>query len=213
VLLPGGRVPVAANASDKQDASLTEVDVDPFFLSKYEMTQEQWRRIEGWEWPDRKALMPATGMSWDDCQVALARVDWLRLSTEAQWEYGCRARTTSTWWPGDDPETLRGVANIDLVRDDRPSGAVQAIGRLLANPFGLLDVHGNVLEWCQDAHYGSARRNGDGLKDYAAAALLVFRGGGYWDEAEYARSSLQLLYAPDSRSVGRGLRPARGITP
>jgi formylglycine-generating enzyme required for sulfatase activity len=218
VLLPGGRVPVAANASDRQDASLTGIDLDPFFLSKYEMTQAQWSRIRGWERSGRAertpSLMPASDLSWDDCQVALqGNAGWLRLPSEAQWEYGCRATTTTTWWPGDRAEDLRGVANIDFDTDDSSVGGPQAIGALRANRFGLHDVHGNIWEWCQDAYGNFARRTGDGLRDEAGAALRVSRGGDCWAGAAGARSSDRYGRPPAYRAVGIGLRPARGITP
>jgi formylglycine-generating enzyme required for sulfatase activity len=218
VLLAGGRVPVAANASDRQDASLTEIDLDPFFLSKYEMTQAQWSRIRGWERSGRAertpSLMPASDLSWDDCQVALqGNAGWLRLPSEAQWEFGCRATTTTTWWPGDRAEDLLGVAHLAFDREDNSAGGAQAIGALRANPFGLHDVHGNLWEWCQDALGSSARRTGDGLRDEAGAANRVGRGGAFWNGAANARSSLRSGSAPDNRDGARGLRPARGITP
>jgi formylglycine-generating enzyme required for sulfatase activity len=149
-------------------------------------------------------------LSWDDCQVALTRAGWLRLPTEAQWEYGCRARTSTTWWPGDEAKDLSGVANINL-GDDSPSGEL-AIGDRRANDFGLHDVHGNASEWCNYTTWGLAEpRVGDGLSDNAFASDRPYRGGGAWDKPENARSSYRISHMRDYRHGG--LRPSRGITP
>ena len=216
VLLPGGRVPVANSAEQGQDESLTRVELDPFFVSKYEMTAAEWARIEGWRRSrseEREPLMPASGLSWDGCQIALGRnAGWLRLPSEAQWEYACRAGTTFMWWTGDDVEALEAAANLTFGNADRQ---MQAIGHLLANGFGLHDVHGNAWEWCQDA-YGvknEERRAGDGLLDMESAADRVLRGGGYWGEPDRARSSYRDGDTPDVRSVDDGLRPSQGIAP
>jgi|GEM_PF-1876040 len=216
VLLPGGRVPVAANESDNQLVSLTEVDLDPFCASKYEMTVAQWTRIGGFQRGHREesaALDPATDLSWDDCQVALPRTGWLRLPSEAQWEYGCRAGSKTTWWPSDNAEDLRDAANIDFTPDDQSYGGRKPIGERRGNTFGLHDVHGNAWEWCQDGGDDGQRRSGDGLLDVPDAALRVSRGGRNWYGAAFAPSSSRSGGTPDYRFVDYGLRPARGITP
>jgi formylglycine-generating enzyme required for sulfatase activity len=149
VLLPGGRVPVEVG---KSAGPWNNVDLVPFFLSKYEMTRAQWQRIsEGWtgrfyDFDNSSPIHPADSVSWDDCQQFLGRLPgWIELPTEAQWEYGCRAGTTTPWWTGAEEASLEGAANI------RIWFSPIAIGRLRANPFGLHDVHGNLWEWCQDA--------------------------------------------------------------
>jgi len=216
VLLPGGRVPRADSADQHQDETLTRVDLDPFFLSKYEMTRGQWDRIGGWTPPGREAgdpLLPAADLSWEDCQSALSRPGWLRLSTGAQWEYACRARTRSMWWTGNDPSQLIGVANIDFTKDDRAQGGAHRCGSLRANPFGLHDVHGNVQEWCQDPWIGGERRAGDGLYEGITAAGPALASGPNWDDPSAAASSSRDGFPPGYRNDDFGLRPSRGITP
>ncbi|MBK7875282.1 MAG: SUMF1/EgtB/PvdO family nonheme iron enzyme [Planctomycetes bacterium] len=219
VLLPGDRVPVADSADQHQDASLTKIDLDPFFLSKYEMTMGQWYRIGGRVPADRTEwfpndLFPAASVSWYDCQSAVSRAGWLRLPSEAQWEYGCRAGTTTRWWPSNNAQDLHGVANLRF--DPKEKRAVMPIGKLRANRFGLHDVHGNVSEWCGDSHGGSngARRVGDGLWDTSDTESRILRG--FCSDAagaECALSSWGMGFDPVNRFTGTGLRPARGVSP
>jgi formylglycine-generating enzyme required for sulfatase activity len=235
VLLPAGRAPVENGSKPRP---MNEVLLDPFFLSKYEMTVAQWQRTSHWTegfWLDRP-LLPASGVSWDDCVATLTRAGlFLRLPTEAQWEYGCRAGTTTVWWTGAEEETLWGAANIDFDPEDDEEVELERVGQLLANPFGLHDVHGNVAEWCRDEYclVDAVVRAGDGEFAPRGARNRVARGGGFPLPVSLARSGGRLVLAPDSRTVdmappirtqlgeniafesrgGVGLRVARGITP
>ena len=211
VLLPGGRVPVADSEDQGQNLELTKIE--PFFLSKYEMTEGQWKRIGGWLRKGRDGIDPLTpkyNVSWDDCRLALDHGGWLRLPTEAQWEFGCRAGTKSRWWTGSQVESLKGAANIDF--GDRRD--MQRIGLLRPNPFGLHDVVGNLREWCGDDADYLFSRGGDGLRA-GGGAFRVNRGHDYWFEAETAPSRPKQVdaLAPGDRNIDLGLRPARGITP
>ena len=112
---------------------------------------------------------------------------------------------------------LRGAANIDFDTKDQKYGKLQAIGGLLANPFGLHDVHGNVWEWCSD-DYGDesvAVRSGDGEREATGSGSRnrVARGGGFHIEAAYARSGARNGAGPESRLGSWGLRVARCVTP
>jgi len=214
VLLPGGRVPVATDPD--QDLELTQLDLDPFFLSKYEISAGQWARIGGLIYREvaaEDALLPAGAMSWDDGRQALAAVGWLRLASEAQWEYGCRAGTTTRYWTGDAVESLEPAAFVDW-DGSLPGGSLLPIGQLLANPFGLHDVHGNIYEWCGDDHaWKGGRRPGDGLRTGTGAENRVLRGGAFAFKPEDTNSSFQFPDFPIRRVEFFGLRPARGLTP
>ncbi len=224
VLLPGGRVPIDRVEQIEpgkiwQDAELTKVSLDPFFLSKYEITNEQWDRLDGlphaWE-RHPKPMLPITLINWDDCAAVLSRtVAWIAMPTEAQWEYACRAGTTTPWWTGSDIASLRGAANIAFDQQEIESAVLTRIGSLRPNPLGLHDVHGNVWEWCRDPLIwaGGERHPGDGLFDALDESSRVLRGGSYISLAADARSSRRFGYTRDVRSMGSGLRPARGITP
>jgi formylglycine-generating enzyme required for sulfatase activity len=108
-------------------------------------------------------------VSWND---AVAFCAWLskkegktyRLPTEAEWEYACRAGTTTRYWTGNDPESLLAGANVPdqsflehlgnqgyaVLAGRDGHGLLAPVGEYAANPFGLHDTHGNAWEWCQD---------------------------------------------------------------
>jgi len=220
VLLPGGRVPREAK-SDQQKAWIAELDLDPFFLSKYELTDEQWDRVSlrrGMHYKGDRPLVPANRISWDDISLTLQReLGWCAFPSEAQWEYGCRARTNTSWWTGNDAKELRGVANINHDETDRTiRTTLVPVGRLRANAFGLHDVHGNVWEWCGDTYFAVAPpRKGDGLRDDGVDGSVrrVTRGGSWYDSASDARSADRHSVSVEIRNSLIGLRPSRGITP
>jgi formylglycine-generating enzyme required for sulfatase activity len=256
LLLPGGTFTMGAQALAKEQpnhdpqAQANElphaVTLAPFFLSKYEMTQGQWSRLwhgdAGLRFPSQyrigtsyrgmpgtvSARHPVENVSWEMCEQ-LTRQAGLLLPTEAQWEYGCRAGTTTPWYTGATAETLAGHANLldyDAVTSYPDWGVPEAfldgfagpapVGHYPgANPFGLSDVHGNVWEWCRDClgDYDVEARDGDGLRQPAGAVNRVHRGGAYRLNATVARSAFRFSNAPSTRNFTLGLRPARNLFP
>jgi formylglycine-generating enzyme required for sulfatase activity len=211
VLLPGGRVPKDESSDQRQAKWIPEVDLVPFFLSKYELTHEQWDRLsvrEGVTYR-KEPMMPASSISWDDISAMWSReLGWSGFPSEAQWEYGCRAGTSTQWWTGNDEKSLSVAANL--------RNALLPVGGLQPNAFGLHDVHGNLWEWCGDSYGSSAApRPGVALRDEGVefTSGRVLRGGGWSDSAVYARSAYRIVNTPGIRNRGYGLRPARGITP
>jgi len=201
--------------------------LSPFFLSKYEMTQGQWQRVVGenpssWG-PD--GLLPVERVSWIDCDELCRRVG-LKLPTEAQWEYGARAGTSTPWWSGEEADVLFEVGNLadesygrgfegdtSYERWDDGAWGPSRTGNYAANPFGLLDVIGNVWEWCQDWH---------GLYPVGAEAVVdpvrldqgfvrVYRGGGFSVLAANARSAVRPNDETEVAGSLIGLRPARAL--
>lgn len=158
------------------------------------------------------ASMAVNNVSWNDCQRYLNTLEkrtgaLLRLPSEAEWEYACRAGTTTAFWWGDEwnPEMANG--------DD--SGAT-AIGTYLANPFGLRDMHGNFYEWCDDPFEGSLSDVPvDGSPDlpgaYGADAPRVLRGGSWGLNPKLLRSANREWGGPENRSHNIGFRPARTL--
>jgi formylglycine-generating enzyme required for sulfatase activity len=194
VLLPGGTFPMGAQSADPaganydpqavslDEAPVHEVTLSPYFLSKYEMTQGQWRRFTGqnpsnhgptqysrsWNRAGKgwTALHPVEQVSWTQCMEVMARLG-LSLPSEAQWENGARGGTDTPYWTGWDLESLLDAANLsdaygkshgnhawNLWEKDLDDGNTShaEIGSYRANPFGLHEVIGNVGEWCLDGY-------------------------------------------------------------
>ena len=189
-----------------------------FYLGKAEVTQAQWEKVTGKNpssFQNAGAAAPVENVSWDDCQAfCQAAGSGLRLPLEAEWEYACRAGTTTAFHYGDSLDSS--MANFD---GNYPYGAGKkgeyrqttiAVGQFKPNAWGLYDMIGNVWEWCQDKYEtypaGSvtlaqpAGPAGRGLDDGAGRVL---RGGGWGNGARYCRSAYR---------VGDGRTTATGTT-
>lgn len=251
VLIPGGRFRMGAIRPTEEtpeglpnvdpyahadEGPLCEIQLDPFFLSKYEMTQEQWSRFTG-ENPSANRvgeetigeLHPVEQVSWERCEEVLRQLG-LVLPTEAQWEYAARAGTTTIWWRGDKRDGLRGYVNladqaaaragarwsdiVDWPELDDGYALHAPVVSFGANPFGLHNVHGNVWEWCLDWYglYSFPVRASDGkryVSPTAASHGHAIRGGSFIYGARGARSAIRRQGPPDFRSHDLGVRPAR----
>ena len=190
--------------------------------------------------------LPVVGVCWDD---ARAYCEWLgertrehyRLPTEAEWEYACRAATTTRWSFGDDGQELAGYAWYSANSD----GKLHPVAQKRPNPWGLYDVHGNAWEWCADwyASDGYRQRAGDasrkrrgakGLLDKISSgfrsdrssarvapsenpsgpesgSLRVIRGGSWDHDAVNCRSAYRYRIEPSHRSPLLGFRLSRTV--
>ncbi len=190
------------------------VHLDEFLIAETELTIGQAARLRGMQANDDEDRMPAGGFDWFEVQDLLRHFGLL-LPSEAQWEYACRAGTTTPWWPGSDPTLLDAAAWFG----PRP----ERTGRRRANAFGLHDVHGNVAEWCRDEqlpYHEFPLRAGDGLRLHttgsdvdpdAGTAARVTRGGAAQEGPLAARSSARMGRAPTFRDAALGVRPVRRL--
>jgi formylglycine-generating enzyme required for sulfatase activity len=173
---------------------------------------------------------PVVNVTWND---AVAFCAWLsrkegktyRLPTEAEWEYACRAGTTTRYHNGDDPDKLPEVANVadakgrttfphvhelEIPPGSRPKFTAP-VGSLKPNTFGLFDMHGNVWEWCAD-RYGEDYYAKSPLDDPTgpdADGLRVRRGGAWHSWPLWVRASFRNWNTPESRCLNLGFRAAR----
>ena len=196
VLIPAGKFMMGDRGKD-HEVTLTK----PFYLGKYEVMQEQWESVMESN-PSSKTKgekLPVTDVSWDDCQNFIQKLNastksGYRLPTEAEWEYACRAGTSTAYSVGES------LTQSDANYGELKGGSVKAVGGYKSNAFGLYDMHGNVLEWCQD-YYGDypigALTDPKGL---AIGNVRVLRGGSFYQDFWNARSSLR-NYALD-RDLG-----------
>jgi formylglycine-generating enzyme required for sulfatase activity len=188
----------------------------PFFMGKYLVTQEQWKSVMGNNPSQFKGLKnPVETVSWDDCQEFLVKLNGkfgtgreeFQLPTEAQWEYACRAGSTTRYYFGN--ETL-GLSEYAWYRGN--SGwKTQPVGENKPNAWGLYDTHGNVWEWCSD-WYDDRYNAGSPTDDPPGPSRgsdRVSRGGGWSDAALDCRSAFRYGHQPDHRGGNLGFRVAR----
>ena len=221
----GGDVVKADFFEDEQPQHRVRV-TKPFYLGKYLVTQEQWQEVMGsnpsWFSPtgggkDKVAgedtrRFPVEKISWDDCQQFLRRLNAklgtqdgkFVLPTETQWEYACRAGTTTRYCFGDDDSKLSDHA-WNNKKTDGP------VGEKKPNTWGLYDMHGNVWEWCQDWYEDGyyARSSMDDPTGPAAGSVRVIRGGSWCGPATSCRLACRLMGRPGDRSSDIGFRVSR----
>ena len=178
----------------------------PFYMGKYEVTQEQWEAVMGSNPSDTKAAtLPVTGVSWFDCQEFIKNLNaktngGYRLPTEAEWEYACRAGTTTAYSFGD--RITKNDANFD-------DSTIRAVGSYKPNAFGLYDMHGNVWEWCEDWYGAYSAGAVTDPKGLGWGNRRVLRGGSFVSDGSAARSPNRGTNTPTGRLHSFGFRLAR----
>ena len=249
VLLPPGRALVGAQATDPaapaydpgarvQESPVHEVALAPFLVAKHELTQAQWLVLTGERTPsalpagslrsDGTAITvrhPVDSASWSECVAVLER-HGLSLPTEAQWEYACRAGTTTTWPTGGELASLQGTANLADASARSAGIAVEAtlddghavhapVGSLRPNAFGLCDMIGNVAEWCREPFSSLAyllpAGAGDGLRPVPEVAQRPLRGGSFEDLPKLATAAARAFAPATARTRTAGLRAVRRL--
>ena len=160
---------------------------------------------------------PATFVSWEDAvdfcrklteqehQSGRLPETWeYRLPTEAQWEYACRAGTTSRYSFGEEESELDHYAWFDENAWDQDEQYAHPVGRKQPNPWGLFDMHGNVWEWCRD-WYADKLPGGRDPEVTRKGSYRVFRGGCWYFSAGFCRSANRSRGSPSFRGFRPGL--------
>jgi formylglycine-generating enzyme required for sulfatase activity len=239
---PPGRFLMGSPADeDGRRSDEAQVDVTltrGLWMAKFEVTQADWRRVVG-AYPDRPPT-PQFGegvsmpMYWVnhfeaagfcDRATTLAQANgelppaWrFTLPTEAQWEYGCRAGTTTATSFGDhlglDDANMNGEPLGVGRRRSAPMRATP-VGQYSANAWGLHDMHGNLFEWCRDWYHAQLPGGVDpdlsgrpGVQNGDGSYSRVRRGGAWNDPGAWCRSAMRLRYEPERRSDHIGFRVA-----
>jgi len=194
----------------------------PYYLGRCEVTQAQYERLTGVnpsEFPG-DPNRPVERVSWLDARAFLRKLDELpqdggpygryHLPTEAQWEYACRAGTTTDYSFGDAADLLAEYAWYSRNWD----GSTRPVGLKLPNAWGLHDMHGNVREWCQDLFCENYYATSPGVDPTgpSTGSKRVFRGGS-WDGGPQGRRSAFRSRFPANDSEGSllGFRAAMTI--
>lgn len=197
-----GALPDDAEAFDNEWPFHKVTITRAFYLAVYPVKQSEWTRLMGFNPSDFPgALRPVENVSWDDAMAfCLKSGGSLRLPTEAEWEYACRAGTPASRY-----------GNLDDIAwyDTNSARKSQDVGGLRANPFGLHDMLGNVWEWCSDwygAYSSQAQVNPQGPNK---GQSRVYRGGAWDVNFRRCRASRRDHYAPNVTRNSIGFRVAR----
>jgi len=211
---------------NSSEAPQHEVNVAAFFMGKYPITQAQWKAVAALPQINRELepdpsefkgdKLPIDQVSWHDAVEFCDRLSShtgrdYRLPTEAEWEYACRAGTTTPFHFGETITTDLANYNGD---SDSPKGeyrkATTPVDHFgIANAFGLCDMHGNVYEWCQDHwhdNYEGAPTDGSAWLSENENDDRVLRGGSWVYFPRYCRSAYRYYKKPDTRTDYIGFR-------
>ena len=174
-----------------------QVKLNSFAIGKYPVTQAQYEAVMGINPSEFKnnPQNPVEQVSWNDAQAFCRKLSQItgktyRLPTEAEWEYACRAGTTTRYYFGDDASQLGDYAWYDGNSQDK----THPVGQKKPNAWGLYDMSGNVWEWCEDnwhSSYENAPRDGSAWltndNDYP-----ILRGGSWYCDLSACRSAYRL---------------------
>lgn len=220
ILLPGGEFTMGDEKGEVDEVP-HKVNLSPFYIDKYLVTQAEYEKVMGnnpSRWTGRNN--PVEQIRWSDavryCN-ARSRLEGLqpcydldhwtcdfgmegyRLPTEAEWEYACRAGTSTTYFFGDNSTKLSNFAWFKDNAGQRP----RPVGRKLPNPFGLFDMLGNVWQWCNDFYqvdYYEVSPEQD-PRGPESGENKVVRGGSWAAEADHCRSSFRYYENPSYTDV------------
>ncbi len=231
VEIPAGRFTMGS-PKDEEDRSddegpQHEVSVDSFLMGRYLVTQAQWRAVVAMPQVVRKlesapshfkgAELPVERVTWEDATEFCARLSQhcgqtYRLPSEAEWEYACRAGTTTPFHFGetltDEVANYRASSTYGLGPTGQYREKTTAVGSFPANAWGLHDMHGNVWEWCLDLwhkRYKGAPTDGSAWLESSDEEWYIQRGGSWYKVPEYCRSAYRDLI-PSLRVHSFGFR-------
>jgi formylglycine-generating enzyme required for sulfatase activity len=224
VAIPGGSFTMGAleneYKSKPDERPLHRVTIKPFYMSKYAITQSQYLSLMGnnpSDFPGRNR--PVENVSWYDAQQFCINLSQrtgktYRLPSEAEWEFACRAGTTTPFYCGETITTdLANYIGIYVYRNETPGKnreITTEVGSFPPNPFGLYDMHGNVWEWCEDVYHDSY----NGLPTDGTAWIepqeqnrpRSIRGGSLNTQAWHCRSASRFQFDPYGIADGIGFR-------
>ncbi|MEP0873118.1 formylglycine-generating enzyme family protein [Trichocoleus desertorum AS-A10] len=233
VVIPSGSF-MMGSPNDETERRANEdpqhrVEVQAFLMGQYPVTQAQWKLVANLPQVNRKlspspshfrgSRSPVEQVSWYDAVEFCARLAVhtdreYRLPTEAEWEYACRARTTTPFHFGKMITTDVANYNGEYAYNNGPTGEnrrkttpISHFG--VANVFGLSDMHGNVWEWCidhwHDSYEGAPTDGSAWLSDNENNYRLL-RGGSWNYNPENCRSAFRFIYPPDLTAFNLGFR-------
>lgn len=201
----------AADSQDDQFKALPaqrKVEVNGFLISKYELTETQWyKTMNPSKASEHRKDLPIGNVNWYDC-IEFCKLTGLNLPTEAQWEFACRAGTSTKYYSGSTESDLLDVGWFSKNSNDK----FHKIGEKPPNSYGLYDMHGNAGEWCLDSFdYANFPEKNTVLKSpmnyHSNYPGGVVRGGTYTKSAMHCRSAYRFVVMKDFNLGSVGFRP------
>ncbi|MEM6776863.1 MAG: formylglycine-generating enzyme family protein [Planctomycetota bacterium] len=202
------------------------VRLDSFLMQTTEVTQQQWHNLMGTQpWQDNRSFVkeggdyPVSRITWNDAiefckRLSKADGNTYRLPTEAEWEYACRARTSTIYSFGDESSQMEHYGWIADNSHSIGESYAHRVAQQKPNPWSLFDMHGNVWEWCSDRYQNdyytvSTKINplGPELGD-----TRVIRGGSWRSSDTHARSTFRFGIDPSSAENDLGFRVVMELT-
>ncbi len=228
VWMPGGTFLMGRYPGEQDSYSYEDpqhsVTLGGFWMAKYALTKRQWTAVmTSAPWTGQSNVLadldsPAVYVSWNNAQSFLAAVNsytgkTFYLPSETEWEYACRAGTTTRFYWGDDP-SYTAIGNYAWYLGNCSIEAyAHIVGQKLPNAFGLYDMSGNVWEWCEDDWhdgYTGAPTDGQAWVDSPRGSSRLFRGGAWNYNDYYCRSAYRYLRdSPDHAYHDVGFRVSR----
>ncbi|HEX2115904.1 MAG TPA: SUMF1/EgtB/PvdO family nonheme iron enzyme, partial [Alphaproteobacteria bacterium] len=223
VRIPAGSFLMGQASGDPSAAPQRRVSIRAFAIGQHPVTVAEWKACVadgGCSFTPRMTnaqdRTPVYNISWDDAQMF---VRWLsqktgkkyRLPTEAEWEYGARANTSTRYWWGENVGTM--LANCADCGGAQDSRTPLPVGSFKANAFGLYDVHGGVAQWVADCwapNYAQAPTDGS-AHDQKNCQKRVLRGWSFRNERADITASARNNYDASVRYIAHGFRVARDL--
>ena len=229
VYIPAGRFMMGSPETEEErcdhESPLHEIHFSAgFWMGKYPVTQAEWQNIMENN-PSRfhGKRRPVECVSWNDAQEFLQKLNatvgtgsepapTFRLPSEAEWEYACRAGTTTPFSFGETISTDQANYNGNHVYGTGKQGIYRQqttdVGSFPPNAFGLCDMHGNVREWCQDSYmsYNETPPDDSAYNVSEDKKAKVLRGGSWYNRPSHVRSANRCRLQPDDRGVNIGFR-------
>ncbi|BAY13253.1 bifunctional serine/threonine-protein kinase/formylglycine-generating enzyme family protein [Calothrix sp. NIES-2098] len=236
VAIPGGELLMGSPRDEAErynsESPQHTVTLQPFFMGKYLVTQSQWKAVAALEKVNiqlnpevshfKGTNRPVEQVSWDEAVEFCARLAQAtgkpyRLPTEAEWEYACRAGTTTPFCVGETITTDLANYNGNYTYASGPKGKycgqTTDVGIFPANPFGLFDMHGNTWEWCEDSwHKNYKGAPADGSVWMSDNHTRLLRGGSWNMNPWNCRSAVRNCNARDNKYINVGFRVALSLS-
>jgi formylglycine-generating enzyme required for sulfatase activity len=223
--------PDTERSRNTNEGPIHQVTIDhDFYLGETEVTQEQWEAVMGsnpaQDYGEGKDY-PVYNVSWNGCQAFIAALNALgqgsfRLPSEAEWEYACRAGSTTRFYFGDSLGCGDQCENCDIAKGEiiidrradymwycSAGDSAHPVRQKFANGFGLYDMAGNVLEWCQDSYHSDYTGAPNDGSAWESGGDRVSRGGSWWHFAYICRSAYRSNGDPTDQDFRTGFRLAR----